>query len=356
MLPLLAGIAGTELSSAEEALFRRVQPAGYILFSRNIESGEQTRRLTDSLYALSEETPFLTIDQEGGRVVRTGALGWMLPSASCLAKRGDSRDIVKQATLTARGLRLLGFNMNLAPVLDLGRRDRVSNALPDRCWGTTPNEVLAGACVYAGALKKGGVLTCGKHFPGLGRASVDPHYELPIVDATGEDLQKQDVIPFTSLGEDMLDAVMCAHVFFPHLDEKYPSSLSRIILTDFLRNQLGYEGLVMTDDLDMGAITSRYSLEDAVVLAVNAGNDLAMVCHSHERMADVADALRLNVSPIRREETEVRLLRYSRKMIARRSEYSFGEWEQLLEESRVFYKTCSDSSDETGDQSPVTRY
>lgn len=356
MLPLLAGIVGTELSQAEEDLFRRVQPAGYILFSRNIESSEQTRRLTDSLYALSEEVPLLTIDQEGGRVVRTAALGWMLPSASCLAKRGDSREIVKQATLTARGLRLLGFNMNLAPVLDLGSRDGVSNALPDRCWGATPNKVLAGACVYASALKKGGVLTCGKHFPGLGRASVDPHYELPVVEASREDLQKHDVIPFTALGEELLDAVMCAHVFFPLLDEKYPSSLSRVILTDFLRTQLGYDGLVMTDDLDMGAITSHYSLEDAVVLAVNAGNDLAMVCHSHERMDIVAEALRRNVIPHRQEETEARLLRYSQRRISPRADYSSGEWESLSQESRMFYETCSGSADESENHSPVAHY
>lgn len=355
MIPLLAGVAGTELSPEEERLFRRIQPAGYILFSRNIETSEQTRRLTDSLHSLSELEPLLTIDQEGGRVVRTKALGLEMPSALQLSNRGREADIVLHARLTAEALRLLGFNMNLAPVLDMGRPEAVANALPDRCWGNDPQEVLSRACVYAGTLKRNGVLTCGKHFPGLGRAAVDAHFELPVVEAEREDILNRDVVPFMALGESLLDAVMCAHVFFPAMDAVYPSSLSREILTGFLRNQLGYEGLVMTDDLDMGAITGRYPLPEAAALAVEAGNDLAMICHSHDRLDEVSVALK-KVSSSRLYDVEDRLERFSLKKIPCRMDYSASRWKEVLEESRVFMDLFSSSSGESAGFSPVARY
>lgn len=355
MIPLLAGVAGTELSPQEEQLFRRIRPAGYILFSRNIETSEQTRRLTDSLYSLSGADTLLTVDQEGGRVVRTKALGLEMPSAAQLSKRGRADDIVRHARLTAEALSLLGFNMNLAPVLDMGSPDAVANALPDRCWGNDPREVLSRACVYAGALKKGGILTCGKHFPGLGRASVDAHFELPVVEAGRADLLNRDVVPFMALGESLLDAVMCAHVFFPAMDTVYPSSLSREILTGFLRNQLGYDGLVMTDDLDMGAITGRYPLPEAAALAVEAGNDLVMVCHSHDRLDDVSAALK-KVCSSRLYDVEERLERFFRKKIPCRMDYSASRWSDVLEESRAFMDLFSLSPGESGGFSPVARY
>lgn len=352
---LILGIESTELSSAERELFRAIQPAGYILFSRNIEDCEQTRRLTDDLATLHEYVPLIGIDQEGGRVIRTKALGLEAPSAVELGKRHDVQIARMHGYWTARTLRQLGFNMNFAPVLDIASRGSFSNALQGRYWGNNVNDVVTYAGAFAATQLKGDVLTCGKHFPGLGRAEVDPHFELPVVDVSLDDLLREDIIPFTALGGSCLSAIMCAHVFFPQLDEVNFASISRRILTDLLRNQLGYEGLILTDDLDMGAVANRFSLPEAASRAIEAGNDLAMICHSREGLDEVAGALsQLPVSIL--EDRRDRVNEFLWKKIPYREPFSAKRWEEACEGSRRFYEEYS-SPGEGGDRvSPVQLY
>lgn len=355
MIPLLTGVAGTSLSAAEKKLFRRIQPAGYVLFARNVETAAQTRALTDELHELSECPPILSIDQEGGRVVRTRALGVESPSAWTLGQARDYDAIARHGYWTASLLKQLGFNMNLAPVLDIAQDGQRANALPDRCWSTDVNEVVSCAGVYVQALLRRGVASCGKHFPGLGRARVDAHFELPVVEASLEDLLEKDIIPFTALGDELLSAVMCAHVFFPRLDPDHPSSLSRRILTDLLRNQLGYRGLLMTDDLDMGAIVSRYSLPEASRLAILAGNDLAMICHSQDALEEAAHALSSLPGDILRDRRE-RLQNFLWKHASRTEAFEPAVWEMVCRETDRLREQFAEAGGEAALSSPVQEY
>jgi beta-N-acetylhexosaminidase len=288
---LLLGLSGPELTPDEADLFKRLQPAGYILFSRNIVSAEQTRRLTDDLRELSRILPIIGIDQEGGRVTRTRGIAPVPPSAPALAVAGNMRHIADAAVLTADLLRLLGINLNFAPVLDLDHFPGVQNALRGRCWGRDPQRVIDYAGHWNRWMRKRGVAGCGKHFPACGRAHSDPHHELPSSSATLDELLREDVIPYTALMPE-LDAVMLAHVEFPNIDPDFPASLSPRVIRRFLRDQLGFDRhLVLTDDLDMGAIGSRYGRGEDARLAIAAGNDLAMICHRTETAEIAARAI-----------------------------------------------------------------
>ena len=288
---LLLGISGPELTPGEAALFRRLQPAGYILFTRNIVSPQQTRQLTDDLRGLSTRLPILAIDQEGGRVTRTKEIAPAAPSAPALAALRDMGKIADAAVLAGDLLRLLGLNLNFAPVLDLDHFPDTQNALRGRCWGRDAQRVIDYAGHWNRWLRKRSIAGCAKHFPAGGRAQSDPHHELPSCPATLADLLREDVIPYTALMPE-LDAVMLGHVEFPNIDADFPASLSPRIVRRFLRDQLGFDRhLVLTDDLDMGAIPRRYGRGDDVKLAIEAGNDLAMICHRTATAEDAARAL-----------------------------------------------------------------
>jgi beta-N-acetylhexosaminidase len=285
---LLLGVRGPEIAPDEAALFRKLQPAGYILFTRNIVSAEQTRRLTDELRRLSYDDPILAIDQEGGRVTRTKDIAPALPSANAFAAKGDPLLSARGGVLTGDQLRLLGFNLNFGPVLDLDHHPELQNSLRGRCWGRDPQRVIDHAGQWNRWLRKRGIASCAKHFPACGRAMSDPHHDLPVSDAGIPELLKEDIIPYTALMPE-LDSLMLAHVLFPNIDPEHPASLSKRIVSGFLRDQLGFDQhLVLTDDLDMGAIADRYPDNLDVLAAIEAGNDLAMICHRVERAEDAA--------------------------------------------------------------------
>ncbi len=310
---LLLGIAGPKLTSAEAALFRKLQPAGYILFTRNIVTPEQTRKLTDDLRDLSEKTPIIAIDQEGGRVTRTKEIAPAAPSAPALAALGDMGKIADAGALTGGLLQMLGFNMNFGPVLDLDHFPESQNALRGRCWGRNPQRVIDYAGQWNRWMRKRAIASCAKHFPACGRAQSDPHHDLPSSPATLEDLLKEDVIPYTALMPE-LDAIMLAHVEFPNIDPDFPASLSPRIIRRFLRDQLGFDHhLVLTDDLDMGAITQRYGRGADVKLAIEAGNDLAMICHQTDTAELAARAIE-ELSQTITDDAHKRVERFRRKL------------------------------------------
>jgi len=176
-------------------------------------------------------------------------------------------------------LRLFGFNLDLCPVLDISFDDDAENSLRGRCYGKTVDQVVHNAGAFNGALRGQGIASCGKHFPGYSAAGSDAHYELPRIDRTREQLDQNELAVFREFVHDV-DSMMICHGWYPCFEpEKTPATLSRRIVTDFLRNELGFDGLVMTDDLDMGAILTGYRLEDTISLAIAAGNDVAMICH-----------------------------------------------------------------------------
>lgn len=310
---LLLGVEGPELTAAEIDRFTRLRPAGYILFSRNIVSPEQTRALTDSLRDLHALDPILAIDQEGGRVTRTKEIAPPLPAATELAACGQPHLRAQAGELTADLLRLLGFNLNFAPVLDLDHHPDRQNALRQRCWGRDPQRVIDRAGLWNRWMRKRSIASCAKHFPAGGRAETDPHHDLPVCHATLEDLLAEDVIPYTALMPE-IDAVMLAHVRFPEVDPESPASLSTRVVTGFLRDQLGFDRhLVLTDDLDMGAIANHFPDNSDVPAALRAGNDLAMICHHTDRAEDAAKRV-TEVSDFQLADSEKRIERFRKKL------------------------------------------
>ncbi len=236
---ILCGVPGKELDAASAELFRRVQPGGFILFGRNIESAPQLRKLIDDLRDLSSTEPIITIDQEGGRVSRLRLIGSEPPNAQQLRDKDDVDLIRRHGDITGRLLRVFGFNLDLCPVLDISFDDNADNSLRGRCYGKTVEQVVRNAGAFNDAMRKQGIASCGKHFPGYSAAKSDAHYELPKIDRTREELDQNEL----------------------------------------LRGEFAFDGLVMTDDLDMGAILNGYGLEQTIRLAIGAGDDLTMICH-----------------------------------------------------------------------------
>jgi beta-N-acetylhexosaminidase len=351
---LLLGLSGPELTPEEASLFRRLQPAGYILFTRNITSPAQTRKLTDDLRGLSLDTPIIAIDQEGGRVTRTREIAPAAPSAPALAAEKNLARIADAGALTGDLLHLLGFNLNFAPVLDLDHYPDTQNALRGRCWGRDPQRVIDYAGQWNRWMRKHSVAGCAKHFPACGRAMSDPHHDLPSSPATLEELLREDVIPYTALMPE-LDCIMLAHVEFPNIDPDFPASLSPRIIRRFLRDQLGFDRhLVLTDDLDMGAITKRYGRGPDVKLAIEAGNDLAMICHQTDTADTAAKALEELPHRILDEALE-RVERFRKKKLNPPLPWSDQKWHDTcsaLEKLAADFPETQDS----GATSPVADY
>jgi beta-N-acetylhexosaminidase len=350
---LLLGVKGPEIGSDEAALFRKLQPAGFILFTRNIASPEQVRKLTDDLRELCMDEPILGIDQEGGRVTRTAGIAPACPSASAFAAKPNTEQIARAGEATAELLRMLGLNLNLAPVLDMDHFPGLQNALRQRCWGRDSQDVINRAGMWNRWTRKRGMLGCGKHFPACGRAMSDPHEDLPFSDVTKEEMMAEDVIPYTALMPE-LDSVMLAHVMFPKLDAEFPASLSRKIVTGWLRDQLGFDKhLVMTDDLDMGAIMNRYGRGDDVKLAISAGNDLAMICHRTDTAEAAAKAIAELPIGIR-DDAQARIALFRKKMSAP-LDFTQGEWDVVCQKITAIREVIPEP--EAGDErSAVTRY
>jgi beta-N-acetylhexosaminidase len=288
---IMTGVPGKELDAKTAQLFRRVQPGAFILFGRNIESPAQFRKLIDDLRDLSKVEPIITIDQEGGRVSRLRLIGNEPPNAQQLRDKDDVDLIRRHGDITGRLLRLFGFNLDLCPVLDVSFDDDADNSLRGRCYGKTVDQVVRNAGAFNEEMRGQGIASCGKHFPGYSAATSDAHYQLPRIDRTREELDQNELAVFRQF-VDKVDSMMICHGWYPSLEpEKTPASLSRRVITDVLRKEFGFDGLVMTDDLDMGAILNGYGLEQTIRLAIGAGNDLAMICHRIPEIENVRKIL-----------------------------------------------------------------
>jgi len=288
---LLVGVPGPELDAATAERLRQLQPGGFILFGRNIVSAPQLRQLTDELRDLSTSEPVITIDQEGGRVSRLRLIGHEPPNAQQLRQRGDLGLIECHGRLTGKLLRLFGFNLDLCPVLDISFDDAADNSLRGRCYGSGVEQTITNAEAFRSSMTAEGILSCGKHFPGYTFAGLDPHHELPRIDRTRADLDTCELAVFKAFA-DKVDSMMIGHAHYPCFEprEAVPASLSPAVIRDCLRGELGFRGLVMTDDLDMGAILNTFGWDETIHRAIRAGNDLIMICH---RLDAAADALRV---------------------------------------------------------------
>lgn len=289
------GLQGTELDEQSHALLTEVNPGGVIIFGRNVAGPEQLRSLLDGIRSLLPVPPLLGVDQEGGLVDRLRRIFTPMPAARVIREHGDLAAARTLGSVTAEVLRMLGFNMNFAPVMEImtDERDLLSNGLYSRSFGRSPGEVLGYTTVYLRGLQGGGCIGCLKHFPGIGAGEVDSHESMPLVHLTHDDLIAQDLAPYIELfqrKDDRVRCVMVSHGGFPDIDilkqvkggAIEPASLNYDIVTKLLRQELGYKHLVMTDDLEMGAIARHCEIEEAVVRAFLAGEDMLAICATPE--------------------------------------------------------------------------
>lgn len=298
------GLTGTELDADARALLKYVQPGGIILFGRNVAEPRQVRRLLDDIRELLPIEPLFGIDQEGGLVDRLRKIFTPMPSARTIRQHGDLAGARGLGRITGEVLRMLGLNMNFAPVMSImtDERDLLSNGLYSRSFGRSPGEVLGYTTVYLRGLQETGLVGCLKHFPGIGAGEVDSHEEIPLVHLSHDDLIAQDLAPYIELfgrRDDRVRCVMVSHGGFPNIDIREgmtggllePASLSHNIVTTLLRQELGYQHLVVTDDLEMGAIAKHCDIESAVVRAFLAGEDMLLICAHPEMIPRGYDSL-----------------------------------------------------------------
>jgi beta-N-acetylhexosaminidase len=311
----IAGCSGLVLTPEEEAFFRAAEPWGFILFKRNIETPAQVRALNEALRAaVGREAPIL-IDQEGGRVQRMGPPHWPAypPGRSYGRIAGNDplyqREVARLgARLMAQDLREVGINVDCVPVLDVpvaGAHDVIG----DRAYGGDPETVAVLGRAAAEGLIAGGVLPVIKHIPGHGRAGADSHYALPVVHASREELERQDFAPFRHLAD--MPLAMTAHVVYTALDADEPATTSTTVMRDVIRGHIGYDGLVMSDDLSMNALSG--SLAERARAAFAAGCDMALHCNGRleEMDAVAAESPELVGDALRRAEAALGRIRHA---------------------------------------------
>jgi beta-N-acetylhexosaminidase len=310
---LFVGVPSTTVDTPTRELLQEVQPGGVVLFKRNIESPRQVAQLNEEINEALGRRVLVGIDQEGGLVDRFRAICEPMPSARAVRDAGQTQLAKKFGALTARVMRLLGFNINFAPVLDLSG-DNHENGLKGRTFGANPSQVSRLAGAYLDGLQAGGIVGCGKHFPGLGGSSVDSHRRLPVVSHSWDEIFERDLVPFMDLmfhrpGE-RLHSLMVSHGAFPEVSEflqawfrrtgqlpaldsihQLPATVSGNVVMRLLRQVLKFEGLVITDDMEMGAVVQSLSVADASLQAIHAGSDMILICESVANVVAARDAI-----------------------------------------------------------------
>jgi len=292
---LFAGFAGTEIPADFAALVRQYQIGNVVLFAHNVQDAPQLRRLCGELRALVLDAtgviPLIAIDQEGGIVSRLGEDAAVVPSAMAVAATNDPDSAYQAGLITGTELRAMGINFDLAPVLDV-------NSNPDnpvigvRSYGQDPARVSAYAIAMMRGLAEGGVLSCGKHFPGHGDTAVDSHVGLPVVDKALDALEACELVPFRAAIQAGLPAVMSSHILFSQLEpDKLPATMSRRIMTGLIKGQLGFDGLVLSDCMMMGAIADHYGTVNGMAAALKAGVDMVFASHRAELAGQAAQAI-----------------------------------------------------------------
>jgi beta-N-acetylhexosaminidase len=276
---LILGLSGTALSDDDKRLLSDLKPVGVIFYAKNFRFGTPYEVWLQSFKELFEQvrqyternSMFMTIDHEGGSVIRPPLPITRFPHAFLLGELA-----LEVARATALELKSLGINVSYTPVADIFSNP-VNPIIGPRAFGTTPMTAARGACDYYKGLVESGVVGCAKHFPGHGDTSTDSHIELPILNLTTEQLRERELIPFKALIDEQVPMIMTAHILFPKIDSDVPATLSPCILQSLLREELGFEGVVVSDDLDMKAVSDRFTQSGTVARAFNAGCDLFIV-------------------------------------------------------------------------------
>jgi beta-N-acetylhexosaminidase len=339
------GISGTRLTGLERRVLEECAPFAVVLFARNVESAEQLHELIADVRATAAVPPLFMIDEEGGRVDRLRALVPGIPGASDFMACGDPG--LLRGFGAAIGLLLDHFaiDVNLAPVVDVWR-DGLSPSLTRRCFGREPGMVAGRAAQFIEGMAEAGVASCIKHFPGLGLSGTDPHYGASVVDMSIDELEALDLLPYRRLAS-LAPSVMVSHGVYPRIDPSgLPGTLSRHISMTLLREAVGYEGLAITDDMEMHAVSGLASPGEIAVRSMGAGNDLVLYCSRIEEIPAIC--ARIDEEAAKDEEFAARVKEAS----VRRRRFA-TECERLQREKsrpRVSFETAQESMLELADR------
>jgi beta-N-acetylhexosaminidase len=363
---LIVGFNGTEMTSRLSSLLARLQPAGVILFARNIKSAEQTWRLLRDCRKCVSNPLFTCVDLEGGSVDRFRDVLGPTPSAAAVFAAGDRKLFRAHGRMVGENCRAFGFNIDFAPVLDLAF-EASRSVMGSRAVSEDPRQVAAYAREFLAGLRATNVVGCGKHFPGLGEGNLDSHHKLPVIEKSMKQLWAEDLVPYRALRR-QLPLVMISHAAYPQVThDRTPASLSKIWITDILRRRIGFRNLIVSDDLEMGGVLAAAPVGDAVVQHIRAGGDLCLVCHREDYITQAFEAL---VSTAERdakfarrvEEAAERVLAFKKKSVKMMragkspSALSVGKLSRKLwefgEQVRLETLNCSESS---GRKVPTSR-
>lgn len=281
---LIVGFDGISIDDNIKELIESYKVGGFILFSRNIVDKNQTLKLLNDLKASNSKNNiplFLSIDEEGGIVSRLSKIYNKLPEAVKLGQKNNKDLSFQYGELLGLRLKSLGFNLDFAPVLDINSNPK-NPVIGSRAFGSNADVVINNGIEVMKGINSTNVISAVKHFPGHGDTSVDSHIQLPLVEKSLEELENLELLPFKKAIEEDVDMIMVAHILFSALDLDYPSTMSYKIMTELLREKLGFNGVVISDDMTMGAIINNYTLEEGVIRFLESGGDIALICHGKE--------------------------------------------------------------------------
>lgn len=274
---LWIGLKGLTLTKAEKAFLEEADPGGITLFARNLKTPSQTARLISQIQKHCPTPPFIALDEEGGRVSRFLKLGWKFPSALKVAGTGNPNNAKKHGALAGEALRMLGFNVDFAPVVDLSPPD-VKNGIADRAYSTDPKIMTRYARAFLDGLASKNIAGCLKHFPGLGATRFDSHLVLPTARRSRKKLLEEDLYPYHKLHR-LTPFVMTGHAHYPALEKKkLPASFSKKTIEGLLRERVKFKGLALSDDIAMKALSSHWSVKTILERTLAAGCDMVLVC------------------------------------------------------------------------------
>jgi len=287
---LIVGFDGAEMTPRLSSLLKRLQPAGVILFARNIKNAEQTWRLLRDCQKCVSMPLFTSVDLEGGSVDRFRDLLGPTPAAADVFSTGDRKLYRKHGEVIGENCLALGFNVDFAPVLDLAF-EASSAVMGSRVVSMNPRETITYAREFLAGLRAASVLVCGKHFPGLGEGKLDSHHALPVIEKPLKKLWAEDLLPYRTLRAQM-PMVMIAHAAYPQVTrDQTPASLSKVWIADILRKRLGYRNLVVSDDLEMGGVLAAAPIGEAAVEHIRVGGDMCLVCHREDHVVQAYEEL-----------------------------------------------------------------
>ena len=339
---MIVGFDGDSNNDYIENLITEYNVGGFVLFARNIINSEQTLNLVNDIKTTNKnKIPlFMGIDEEGGRVSRFPDDYQRLPAALTIGNINSTDLSYELGTIMAKRLKSFGFNLNFAPVLDINSNPN-NPVIGDRSFGDNEEVVSKNALSVYKGLDDNNIISTVKHFPGHGDTEVDSHMSLPVVHKTKEELDKLELIPFKKAIEQEVKAIMIAHILFDKIDEDYPATMSEIFINKTLRKDMGFDGVVFSDDMTMGAIIENYYLDVASVGFLKAGGDVLLICHGQDNPKLVFDAIEKAVSDNKLSEKEIDEKVY--RILSLKEEFKLNDdvlleydTEKLYEDTKIF--------------------